>query len=191
MNNPSPNLTNVYVATPPVGPTPELLEYAPPPGCIGLTHGYPHTITGGVPHAGALKSPPLTHPCLPGHTHRCIPSLVGGNHAGSFKKNHKCKIEGNPLKNISQGLERPKPPTHTPWHRGGGVRGSEWETTGPNNFSQVENRGESLEKCWSPCAVHPLASRWVPVCRDSLQIPPAPHGLEQRGGPLEHFGMQP
>ena len=137
MNNPSPNLTNVYVATPPVGPTPELLEYAPPPGCIGLTHGYPHTITGGVPHAGALKSPPLTHPCLPGHTHRCIPPLVGGNHAGSFKKNHKCKIEGNPLKNISQGLERPKPPTHTPWHRGGGVRGSEWETTGPNNFSQV------------------------------------------------------
>ena len=30
MNNPSPKLTHAYLDTPPVGPTPEPLEYAPP-----------------------------------------------------------------------------------------------------------------------------------------------------------------
>ena len=30
MNNPRPSLTTVYLDTPPVGPTPDSLEYAPP-----------------------------------------------------------------------------------------------------------------------------------------------------------------
>ena len=35
MNKPSPNLTTVYLDTPLVGPTPELLEYAPSPVRFG------------------------------------------------------------------------------------------------------------------------------------------------------------
>ena len=45
MNNPSPNLTTVYLDTPLVGPTPELLEYVPSPGRLGQPSGYPPIIT--------------------------------------------------------------------------------------------------------------------------------------------------
>ena len=41
MNNPSPNLTNVCLDTPLVGPTPEPLDCAPLPVCLGKPHRYP------------------------------------------------------------------------------------------------------------------------------------------------------
>ena len=39
MNNPIPNLTNLYLDTPLVGPTLEPLEYVPSPGCLGQPSG--------------------------------------------------------------------------------------------------------------------------------------------------------
>ena len=65
MNNPSPILTNVYLDTPPMGLTPEPLEYTPPPGRLWRPHRYPQTRTGEVPHTGAPPPqypPPSTHP---------------------------------------------------------------------------------------------------------------------------------
>ena len=58
MNNPSPNLTTVYLDTPLVGLTPEPLDYVPLLGRLEQPCGYPPTRTGGVPHTGAPKSPP-------------------------------------------------------------------------------------------------------------------------------------
>ena len=44
MNNPRPNLTNVYLDTPLVGSTPEPLEYVPSPGRLGQTSEYPQIV---------------------------------------------------------------------------------------------------------------------------------------------------
>ena len=87
MNNPIPSLTNVYLDTPLVVPTPDPLEYAPPPGRLSQTHGYPQTRTGGVLQTGASKILPPPHLHLQVHTLRCIPPLVGRNRAGLFKTN--------------------------------------------------------------------------------------------------------
>ena len=53
INNPSPNLTTVYLDTPLVGPTPEPLEYVPSPGRLGQPSGYPPSSTG--PHSGSAR----------------------------------------------------------------------------------------------------------------------------------------
>ena len=45
INNPSPNLTTVYLDTPLVGPTPESLEYVPSPGHKGQPSVYPPSST--------------------------------------------------------------------------------------------------------------------------------------------------
>ena len=44
MNNPSPNLTIVYLDTLFVVPTPDLLEYVPSPDRRGQPIGYPHLV---------------------------------------------------------------------------------------------------------------------------------------------------
>ena len=194
MNHLSPILTNVYLDTPPMGPTPEPLEYATPPGRIGRPHGYPQTSTGEVLHTGAIKStPPPTHPRLLGHTHRCIPPLVRRNRAGSFKVFTSGKSGGTPGIFLPQGLERPNPPL-TPTGRGGGggVRGcrvSVQVDTGPKQNHKCKIGGNPW-KIWSPGAVHPPASSRAPARRDSLQTPPVPHKLKQRGVPLANFGLQ-
>ena len=56
MNKPSPSLTNVYLDTPIVGPTPDTLEYASRTGRIGQPHEYPPTGTEGVPHTSAAAN---------------------------------------------------------------------------------------------------------------------------------------
>ena len=70
MNNPSPSLTNVYLDTPPVGLTPDPLEYAPPPplGRLGKTYSYPQTSIVGVLHTSASKIS-LSPPPPPSRTH--------------------------------------------------------------------------------------------------------------------------
>ena len=66
INNPSPNLTTVYLDTPLVGPTPETLEYVPSPGRLGQPSGYPPSITrtsiGGARRRPPPPSSPLQHP---------------------------------------------------------------------------------------------------------------------------------
>ena len=66
INNPSPNLTTVYLDTPLVGPTPEPVKYVPSPGRLGQPSGYPPTSTG--PSIGGFRSPPPP-PLPPYHTH--------------------------------------------------------------------------------------------------------------------------
>ena len=53
INNPSPNLTTVYIDTPLVGPTPEPLEYVPSPGRLRQPRGYPPGSTG--PYSGGAQ----------------------------------------------------------------------------------------------------------------------------------------
>ena len=44
MNKPSPNLTTVYLDTPLVVPTPDLLEYVPSPDRLGHPSRYPRLV---------------------------------------------------------------------------------------------------------------------------------------------------
>ena len=82
IKNPSPNLTNVYLYTPLVGPTPDPLLYVPSPGRLRQTSGYPPRITG--PQSGSARRRPLPHlPCTT-RTLVCVPPLVGRNCAGWF-----------------------------------------------------------------------------------------------------------
>ena len=60
VNNPSPNLTTVYLDTPLVGPTPEPLEYVPSPGHLGRPSGYPPSSTG--PQSGSARQRPPPPP---------------------------------------------------------------------------------------------------------------------------------
>ena len=53
INNPSPNLTTVYIDTPLVGPTPDPLEYIPLPGRLRQPSGYPPGSTG--PYSGGAQ----------------------------------------------------------------------------------------------------------------------------------------
>ena len=62
MNKLALNLTTVYLDTPLVGPTPNLLEYAPLPGHLGQPSGYPPIGTGGGPHTGGSKMRPPPPP---------------------------------------------------------------------------------------------------------------------------------
>ena len=78
MDNPRPSLNNVYLDTPIMGLTPDTLECVPSRGHLGKPREYPLTRTGGFPHTGSL--PPHLQLIKP--THRCIPPLVGRNHAG-------------------------------------------------------------------------------------------------------------
>ena len=81
MNNPSPNLTNVYLDNPPVGLAPEPLEYSPPPDLLGHPQVYTQTRIGDVPHTFASPPPPTpppppprTNPQMyppPGQSHPC------------------------------------------------------------------------------------------------------------------------
>ena len=59
MNNHSPSLTNPYLDTPLVGPTPDPLEYIRLSGHLGQTHRYPLTRTGVFPQTGASNPPAL------------------------------------------------------------------------------------------------------------------------------------
>ena len=72
INNPSPNLTTVYLDTPLVGPTPKPLKYVPLLGRIGQPSGYPPSITR-TSVGGAHRRP---HPPPPPHNHhpRMLPS---------------------------------------------------------------------------------------------------------------------
>ena len=72
INNPSPNLTTVYLDTPLVGPTPEPLEYDPLPGHLGQPSGYPPTSTQEKRHRRRPPPPPS-----PYHTHPRIHSPTG------------------------------------------------------------------------------------------------------------------
>ena len=66
MNNPSPNLTTVYLDTPQVVPAPDPLEYTPSPGRLGHPSGYTPTSTGAY-IGGSRRRPPPSPP--PYHTH--------------------------------------------------------------------------------------------------------------------------
>ena len=68
MNNPSLNLTNVYLDAPLVGPKPEPLDYVPSPGRLGQPIGYPRISTGGAPSTdGSKKRPPSPTPTYSPH----------------------------------------------------------------------------------------------------------------------------
>ena len=80
INNPSPNLTTIYLDTPLMGLTPKLIEYVPLPVRLGKPSRYPQLvqeITLVVPE-GVL----LPHPHHTTLTHGCIPPLVRRNCAG-------------------------------------------------------------------------------------------------------------
>ena len=62
MNNPSPNLTTVYLDTPLVEPTPDPLEYVSLPGRLGQPCSYTPIITGGGPSTGGFKRRPPPPP---------------------------------------------------------------------------------------------------------------------------------
>ena len=68
INNPSHNLTTVYLETPIVVPTQDPLEYAPLPGRLGKPSGYLLTITGFY-IGGSRRRPPNPPPPPPYHTH--------------------------------------------------------------------------------------------------------------------------
>ena len=93
INNPSPNLTTVYVDTPLVGPTPEPLEYTPSSGHLGQPSGYPPTITGAYIGASRRSLPPptppySTHPRMHPPTGRAQPRRVmkpATGHAKTFE----------------------------------------------------------------------------------------------------------
>ena len=74
MNNPSPNLTTVYLDTPLVGPTLDPLEYVSLSGRLGQPSRYPLTSTGAY-IGGSRRRPPSPPP--PYHTHpRMHPSTI-------------------------------------------------------------------------------------------------------------------
>ena len=67
INNPSPNLTTVYLDTPLVGPTLEPLEYVPSLGRLGQPIGYPPTSIQGKDSRQNPSPPPPpynTHPWM-------------------------------------------------------------------------------------------------------------------------------
>ena len=73
MNNPSPNLTTVYLDTPLVGPTPEPLEYVPSPVCLRKLVGIPLLVQE-VAHTPVVpKGVPLPHLHRTVLAHGCIP----------------------------------------------------------------------------------------------------------------------
>ena len=69
MNNPIPNLTNVYLDTPLVGQTPEPLEYVSLPGRLGQPNGYPQLVQEVALPPVVPKGVPLPHPHCTALTH--------------------------------------------------------------------------------------------------------------------------
>ena len=126
MNNPSPNLTTVYLYNPLLSPTPDPLEYVPSPGRLGKPNGYPSIITGGGPSTGGFKRrPPPPPPPYSTHPRKHPPT--------GWVQPHRAKLlaqgdnRGESLGNcLPQGLERPNPLTHYYRHRGRGGQGSNW-----------------------------------------------------------------
>ena len=110
IDNPSPNLTTMYLDTPLVGPTPEPLEYVPSPGRLGRPRGYPPSSTG--PQSDIARRRPLPPP-PPYNTHPRMRSSIGRMqlrrvvHATGLGENSKMLApRGNPWKNFGRQLWR-------------------------------------------------------------------------------------
>ena len=123
INNPSPNLTTVYLNTPLVGPTPEPLEYVLSPGRLGQPSGYPPSSTGTY-ISGArrrLPTPPLPynmHPRMHPPTCQAQPCRVL-QATGQEKISKILAPRGNPWQ-IFWSEERPNPSTNAYKHKGRG-----------------------------------------------------------------------
>ena len=101
MNNPIPNLTNVYLDTPLVAPTPDPLEYVPLPGRLEQPRGYTLTSTGayigGYRRRPSPPSPPYhTHPRMHSPTGRAQPRKVMQTATGHAKTLKIWPQGGNP-----------------------------------------------------------------------------------------------
>ena len=153
MNNPSPNLTTVYLDTPLVGPTLEPLEYVPSSGRLGQPSRYPLISTGGGPCTdSSIRRPPpspppySTHPWMNPPTAWAQPCRVVQLETGR-RIFQNLATRGEPLAKIwPRGSERPNPPTHAYWHRGGATGVPAEAATSQENFDNSENRGQPLAK---------------------------------------------
>ena len=133
INNPSPNLTTVYLDNPLVGPIPEPLEYVPVPGHLGQLSRYPLISIGGGPSTRCFKSCPpalpllyITRPWMHPPTGRTQPRSEMQPSMGLGKTFGNLDTRGEPLEEFwPQGLERPNPPAYTNGHGGGGQE-SNW-----------------------------------------------------------------
>ena len=115
INNPIPNLTNMYLDTPLVGPTPEPLEYVPSSGRLGLPRGYYPSSTGPRSDSDRQRPPPPPppynmHPRMRASLGRAQPLRVV--HATGLGENSKILApRGEPLEKFqSAALVRPSRP---------------------------------------------------------------------------------
>ena len=123
IDNPSPNLTTVYLDTPLVGPTPDPLEYVPSPGRLGQPRGCPPSSTRPYSRGARRRHPP---PPPPYNTDPPMRPSIGraqprrGIHATGLRKVSNISApRGNPLQSFVPRVWRGLTPPHTFTSTGG------------------------------------------------------------------------